>query len=50
MNIQDARTATADVPLLRSDEGPVAVLTLNRPAARNILSEAMIASLHAALA
>jgi enoyl-CoA hydratase/carnithine racemase len=35
--------------LLREDQGPVAVLTLNRPAARNSLSEAMIAALHSAV-
>jgi enoyl-CoA hydratase/carnithine racemase len=35
--------------LLRETVGSVAVLTLNRPAARNSLSEAMIAGLHAAL-
>ena len=35
--------------LLREDQGPVAVLTLNRPAARNSLSEAMIAALHGAV-
>jgi enoyl-CoA hydratase/carnithine racemase len=32
--------------VLREDQGPVAVLTLNRPGARNSLSEAMIAALH----
>jgi len=36
--------------LLRETVGSIAVLTLNRPAARNSLSEAMIAGLHAALA
>jgi enoyl-CoA hydratase/carnithine racemase len=35
--------------LLRETIGSVAVLTLNRPAARNSLSEAMIAGLHQAL-
>ncbi|MBV9565741.1 MAG: enoyl-CoA hydratase [Bradyrhizobium sp.] len=35
--------------LLREQTGSVAVLTLNRPAARNSLSEALIAELHAAL-
>jgi enoyl-CoA hydratase/carnithine racemase len=45
-----ARVSPLDAPLLlRETAGPVAVLTLNRPAARNSLSEAMIASLHAAL-
>jgi enoyl-CoA hydratase/carnithine racemase len=37
-------------PLLRADQGPVAVLTLNRPEARNCLSEDLIAALHAAIA
>ena len=36
-------------PLLRADQGPVAVLTLNRPEARNCLSEDLIAALHAAI-
>ena len=48
-----ARTARAPAPqdqiLLRERAGSIAVLTLNRPAARNSLSEAMIAELHAAL-
>ena len=45
-----ARVSSQDAPLLlRETKGPVAVLTLNRPAARNSLSEAMIASLDAAL-
>ena len=35
--------------LLRETLGSMALLTLNRPAARNSLSEAMIAALHAAL-
>jgi enoyl-CoA hydratase/carnithine racemase len=35
--------------LLREDQGPVAVLTLNRPEARNSLSEAMIGALHSAV-
>ncbi|MDI3564907.1 enoyl-CoA hydratase [Bradyrhizobium sp. Arg816] len=35
--------------LLRETVGPIAVLTLNRPAARNSLSAAMIATLHAEL-
>jgi enoyl-CoA hydratase/carnithine racemase len=49
MNIQDARTSPVDIPLLRSDEGPVAVLTLNRPAARNSLSETLLGALDEAL-
>ena len=45
-----ARAATPPSPiLLRETLCSVAVLTLNRPAARNSLSEAMIAGLHAAL-
>jgi enoyl-CoA hydratase/carnithine racemase len=36
--------------LLREVVGPVAVLTLNRPAQRNSLSEALIGELHGALA
>src|SRR5947207_12042612 len=35
--------------LLREDIGAIAVLTLNRPAARNSLSEGLIAELHGAL-
>jgi enoyl-CoA hydratase/carnithine racemase len=37
-------------PLLRADQGPVALLTLNRPEARNCLSEDLLAALHAAIA
>ena len=37
-------------PLLRADQGPVAVLTLNRPEARNSLSEDLLAALYAAIA
>jgi enoyl-CoA hydratase/carnithine racemase len=37
-------------PLLRADQGPVAVLTLNRPEARNCLSEDLLVALHAAIA
>jgi enoyl-CoA hydratase/carnithine racemase len=48
-----AQTARAPFPqppiLLRESVGSIAVLTLNRPDARNSLSEAMIADLHAAL-
>src|SRR5215470_9738615 len=48
-----AQTARAAAPqqqiLLREKVGSIAVLTLNRPAARNSLSEVMIAELHAAL-
>jgi enoyl-CoA hydratase/carnithine racemase len=50
MTAQPARAAVASEPiLLREMVGPIAVLTLNRPAARNSLSEGMIAELHAAL-
>jgi enoyl-CoA hydratase/carnithine racemase len=50
MSAQPLRASASDVPiLLREMAGPVAVLTLNRPAARNSLSEALIAELHAAL-
>src|SRR3954471_2647150 len=50
MIAQPARAAALEEPvLLRENVGPIAVLTLNRPAARNSLSEAMIAGLHAAL-
>jgi enoyl-CoA hydratase/carnithine racemase len=48
-----SRTARAAIPqshvLLRETLGNIAVLTLNRPAARNSLSEGLIAALHAAL-
>ncbi|HRK25308.1 MAG TPA: enoyl-CoA hydratase, partial [Beijerinckiaceae bacterium] len=36
--------------LTRSDDGGIATLTLNRPEARNALSEAMIAALAAEMA
>jgi enoyl-CoA hydratase/carnithine racemase len=50
MSAQPLRASASDVPiLLREMVGPVAVLTLNRPAARNSLSEALIAEIHAAL-
>jgi enoyl-CoA hydratase/carnithine racemase len=50
MTAQPARAPTPQSPiLLRETLGSIAVLTLNRPAARNSLSEAMIAGLHAAL-
>ncbi|MEA2982178.1 MAG: hypothetical protein QOF09_4001 [Alphaproteobacteria bacterium] len=45
MNIQAARATSAEPALLRENNGPIAVLTLNRPAARNGLSEAMLAML-----
>ncbi|HTB00917.1 MAG TPA: enoyl-CoA hydratase, partial [Bradyrhizobium sp.] len=50
MTSQTARAAPPQTPiLLREMAGPIAVLTLNRPAARNSLSEALIAELDAAL-
>lgn len=50
MSAQAARAPSPQPPiLLRETAGSIAVLTLNRPAARNSLSEAMIASLHAEL-
>jgi len=50
MTSQTARAATPPSPvLLRETLGSVAVLTLNRPAARNSLSEGLIAELDAAL-
>lgn len=42
--------ATADTPLLRVDEGGVALLRLNRPGARNALSVGLLDALGAALA
>lgn len=44
-----ARPADSAPILMRQTEDSVAVLTLNRPAARNCLSEQLIADLHAAL-
>jgi enoyl-CoA hydratase/carnithine racemase len=50
MSSQPARVAVQDASiLLRETVGAIAVLTLDRPAARNCLSEALIAQLHAAL-
>jgi enoyl-CoA hydratase/carnithine racemase len=50
MPAQPLRSPASDVPiLLREMAGTVAVLTLNRPAARNSLSDALMAELHAAL-
>lgn len=47
---QTARAAQPNQPiLLRENAGSIAVLTLNRPAARNSLSEGLIGELHAAL-
>src|SRR5256714_3041098 len=50
MAVHTARAPAPQPPiLLRETIGSIAVLTLNRPEARNSLSEAMIAELHAAL-
>src|SRR5215203_3925542 len=50
MKSQTARAATPQSPiLLRETVGSIAVFTLNRPEARNSLSEGLIADLHAAL-
>jgi enoyl-CoA hydratase/carnithine racemase len=50
MSAQPVRAPTPLSPiLLRETLGSIAVVTLNRPAARNSLSEAVIAGLHAAL-
>ena len=47
---QPLRAPDAPLPiLLREDVGAVAVLTLNRPKARNSLSEGLMSELHAAL-
>jgi enoyl-CoA hydratase/carnithine racemase len=48
--VQPLRAVTPQPPLLlREAHGAIAVLTLNRPAARNSLSEELIGELHAAL-
>jgi enoyl-CoA hydratase/carnithine racemase len=50
MSAQTARAPAPQPPiLLREKVGSVAVLTLNRPAARNSLSEGLMAALHGAL-
>src|SRR5271156_4093319 len=50
MPARTARVPTTDAPiLLRETIGSIRVLTLNRPEARNSLSEGLIAELHAAL-
>ncbi|KJC56836.1 enoyl-CoA hydratase [Bradyrhizobium sp. LTSPM299] len=50
MSAQAARAPAPQTPiLLRETVGSIAVLTLNRPAARNSLSEGLIGELHAAL-
>lgn len=47
--IADFADAASEPILLREARGAVALLTLNRPSARNALSEAMIGALHAAI-
>ena len=50
MNIADPKIAADTAPLLTTRQGNIAIATLNRPAARNALSEEMLASLTALLA
>jgi len=52
MNAQSsaARTVAGEPVLLRENTGPIVLLTLNRPAARNSLSEALISALSNAFA
>jgi enoyl-CoA hydratase/carnithine racemase len=45
-----AHTASTNATLLREDIGPIAVLTLNRPQARNSLSEDLLGALSDAVA
>ncbi|HZY12655.1 MAG TPA: enoyl-CoA hydratase-related protein, partial [Beijerinckiaceae bacterium] len=50
MTSQPARAAAPQLPiLLQENLGSIRLLTLNRPAARNSLSEGLIAELHGAL-
>jgi enoyl-CoA hydratase/carnithine racemase len=50
MSAQPARAPAPQPPVLLAEKvGSIAVLTLNRPAARNSLSEGLIAALHGAL-
>jgi len=50
MSAQPARAAIEEAPLLlRENVGPIAVVSFNRPATRNTLSEEVIAALHATL-
>jgi enoyl-CoA hydratase/carnithine racemase len=50
MKSQTARASTQQAPILLRDKiGNISVLTLNRPEARNSLSESLIAELHTAL-
>ena len=46
MNVQTARDLDQKAPVLLVErDGPVAILTLNRPQARNSLSEALLIAL-----
>jgi enoyl-CoA hydratase/carnithine racemase len=45
MNVQTAPVAVSEQVLLRDDAGPIAMLLLNRPQARNSLSEALLIAL-----
>src|SRR6476661_7197894 len=50
MTARPARATTPEPPILTREKlGSISVLTLNRPQARNSLSEGLIAELHAAL-
>jgi enoyl-CoA hydratase/carnithine racemase len=49
MALQAAQQASETDLLVREDQGPIAVLTLNRPRARNSLSLALIAALRQAV-
>ena len=49
MNDTAKRSVVSGEVLRREDQGPIAVLTLNRPEARNSLSEALIAALTRAI-
>ena len=50
MPAQPARAPTPQPPvLLQENVGSIRLLTLNRPVARNSLSEGLIAELHGAL-
>jgi enoyl-CoA hydratase/carnithine racemase len=50
MPVPASTLAGSEPQVLREDSGAVAVLTLDRPQARNALSEAMLAAVHAQLA
>ena len=49
-SVRKARAAGNETPLLRENEGNIAVLTLDRPQARNTLSEGTLAAMRAELA